>query len=137
MTKIILSLRGKYFAGIISGLKDWEIRKTYPKRRGVFEAYVYESKFGGGLGMVVGRIEFDFILPAYSPLELNDKKTMLDLSKLYDYANGKTLYAWHISKAEKFKKPLPLSEFGLERAPQNWQYIKGENDDKANKKANK
>lgn len=46
-----------------------------------------------------------------------------------EYAGGKhpyynPLYAWHISDLEIFDKPKELGEFGLERAPQSWAYIR-------------
>jgi len=38
----------------------------------------------------------------------------------------KICYAWHISDLEIFDEPKPLSEFGLTKAPQSWQYVEVE-----------
>lgn len=54
------------------------------------------------------------------------KKTCLSLDDLSDYSNGKKVYAWHISNLVIFDEPKELSEFGLKRAPQSWEYIEVE-----------
>ena len=37
--------------------------------------------------------------------------------------NSKYVYGWVIEDVEIFDKPLPLTKFGLSKAPQSWQYI--------------
>lgn len=36
------------------------------------------------------------------------------------------LYGWRISKLKMYDKPVTLQELGLEKAPQNWRYVKTE-----------
>jgi predicted transcriptional regulator len=49
-----------------------------------------------------------------------------DFDEFLDYyGKEKTLYAWHISDLKNYHEPKELSEFGLKKAPQSWQYVKG------------
>lgn len=45
---------------------------------------------------------------------------------IYEYANGKSTYAWHISDLQVFDRPKELSEFGLKKAQQSWCYVEVE-----------
>ena len=47
----------------------------------------------------------------------------LTLDELDDYSQGKSTYAWHISNLVIFDKSKELSEFGVKRSPQSWQFI--------------
>ena len=51
------------------------------------------------------------------------KKTYLTRQELYIYGKDKTLYGWHISDLKIYDKPLLLSELGVTRPPQSWQYV--------------
>lgn len=54
-------------------------------------------------------------------------KMRLIPQQLYEYIGlGHKGYAIHISKLEIFDKPKKLSEFGIKRAPQSWQYVEVE-----------
>ena len=50
------------------------------------------------------------------------KKSCIDGYDLVEYCNL-TFYALYISQLKIFDKPKELSEFGLKRAPQSWQYV--------------
>lgn len=39
------------------------------------------------------------------------------------YASGSTVWAWHIKDPTLYRRPKDLSEYGLTRAPQSWQYL--------------
>lgn len=54
------------------------------------------------------------------------KETCLTFDELDNYLKGKNGYAIHISQLEIFDKPKELSEFGLKRAAQSWQYVEVE-----------
>lgn len=54
---------------------------------------------------------------------LNGIKRPLIIPKDYKCRRG---YAWHISNLVIFDKPKELSEFGLKRAPESWQYVEVE-----------
>lgn len=49
----------------------------------------------------------------------------LTMEEVKAYGNGKPLYGWVIENP-KLSKPKTLTDVGLERAPQSWQYFKEE-----------
>lgn len=51
------------------------------------------------------------------------KKACLSGEELLAYCKIGDNYAWHISDLVIFDEPKELSEFGLKRAPQSWQYV--------------
>ena len=86
----------------------------------------------------------DFELPTYEAEfdeYLIEQKTCLDVNEIWNYGEGKALYAWHIKNLEIFGNPMELSEFRkigrdkimgkelqnvwgeVKRAPQSWQYV--------------
>lgn len=64
-----------------------------------------------------------------------EKETCLTRDEVLDYLDSKDrnnwnpkrqggkVYAWHISDLVIFDKPKDVSEFGLKKAPQSWQYV--------------
>ena len=66
-----------------------------------------------------------------SPFEIL-KCSCLSGNELTEYLggiSGKTFYAWYISDLVYFARPKELSEFGVKRAPQSWQYIEIEEEE--------
>lgn len=50
--------------------------------------------------------------------------TCLTVREFEKYLGDKDfLYGWHIAEVEQFREPRELSEFGLKRPPQSWQYL--------------
>ena len=50
--------------------------------------------------------------------------TCLTQDEMFDYIGaGNYGYGWHISDLKIYDKPKELSEFGLTRPPQSWQYV--------------
>lgn len=94
-----------------------------------------------------GRVMGEFICDVISEIELpyTDKTdgTCLMAEEMNDYANGKTLYGWHISKLDIYDTPVELSNFFVEsvtthdcptltrmkRPPQSWCYVEGRIED--------
>lgn len=53
-------------------------------------------------------------------------KSLLTYEQLSEYiGKNKKGYAWDISDLKIYDEPKELSEFGIKRAPQSWQYVKG------------
>jgi len=71
------------------------------------------------------RIEPTFTTQTLSFKELKQSSCLTD-DDLLDYLNDTDGYAWHISDLVIFDPPKQLSEFGLKRAPQSWQYLEEE-----------
>lgn len=121
MIEILLSLKPKWWAKIASGEKTVEIRKTVPHRGMPFRVTVYETK--EGRGAIVGEFVVRTILKNYH----NGGKSCLTDAEIIAYG-GLNAYGWEISDVKEYKVPSTLQEFGLDRAPQSWQYVKESED---------
>ena len=44
--------------------------------------------------------------------------------QLIAYANGRPCYAWEIENVVIYDEPKPLADFGIDKAPQSWCYVK-------------
>ena len=163
MKEVLISIQPKWCQLISSGEKTVEVRKTKPKQETPFKCYIYETKglyegAGGylfnGRGKVIGEFVCDEIVAAECGFycSLNPTETLLDAFDLLDYADGKTVYGWHISDLVIYDKPKELSEFSrhdssydnafgwafedraktvsITRPPQSWCYVESAEGDK-------
>ena len=121
MTEIILSVRPEYCRKILSGEKIVEVRKNKPSGLGPYKVYLYETKLG--CGGVVGECEC-FCTAEIKGLDYITAESCLTPQQVTEYAGGRKIYAWYLSKVKKYGKTKPLSEFGLKKAPQSWRYMK-------------
>ena len=109
---------------------------------------------GSGRGAVIGEFVCDCIKhyitlrsPNFSTFymkvekpgvasEINFTETCLTEEDFFEYASGKDLFGWHISKLKIYDKPKALSEFTglrktkfgyapyeIKRPPQSWVYV--------------
>ena len=140
MKSIVISIRPKWVAKILRGEKKLEIRTTRPKQDAVVYIYCTKSSYIGHVsnkhaGKVVAKFTFKsmFSFAMYPPirgydngsLEVITKSSCLDVDAIETYAAGQGVcYAWEICDLEVFKEPKDISEFGLKRPPQSWQYLK-------------
>lgn len=107
----------------------------------------YQPAMKQFLGKVVGEFVCDDILTAKYGDYVSTfwENSRLDAYDLLNYAHGKTLYGWHISKLLVYKKPkklnelhlydvrayydeelkLPMPTHEIKRPPQSWCYVKG------------
>lgn len=60
---------------------------------------------------VIGEFVCEYILPIYPPFGNKTDGTCLSAPEMYQYAENKTLYGWHISALQIYDKPRELSEF--------------------------
>ena len=120
MVEILLSLKPKWWAKIASGEKTVEIRKTIPHSGMPFRVFVYETK--EGRGAIVG----EFMVRKFYGYYRNDDggKSCLTDEEILEYGCGDA-YGWEVSDVVKYDVPSVLQEFGLDRAPQSWQYLSG------------
>ena len=133
---VLASIQPHWCELIASGEKSVEVRKTYPTRYDAgneFKCFIYCTQgqkthlaSGKVIGEFICRVEvFGYNKNGYG---LQDEERLLKLScltekELYGYLKGKKAYGWHISNLVMYDKPRELSEFGLTRAPQSWQYV--------------
>lgn len=129
MRDIIISIHPKHVEKIFEGKKTLELRKTIPHNAMPFRALVYETKTNGGSGKIIGDFicdGFDVITP-YILLALDGfrfaRLACVEHFEMYEYADHKDLYAWHIVNPTRYTTPKPLSDYGLKRPPQSWCYL--------------
>lgn len=148
-SKIIQSIHHEHAENILIGAKGYEMRKTAPKGgKFPYIIYLYETKhpyrdadgiLHPGAGAVVGFYVCKTIIKtnafgaalhkSNTPEEAAAraeiaKRACLTEEQLIAYAGGKDVYAYVVSAPTRFSKPRPLSDFGISRPPQSWQFIK-------------
>lgn len=147
--KIIQSIHHEHGENILNGVKGYEIRKTAPKSGNFpYIIYLYETKYPyrgadnalhPGAGAVIGFYVCKAIIKtnafgaalhkSNTPEEAAARNRIaytacLTEKQLTEYADGEDICAYVVSNPIRFPKPRPLSDFGLTRAPQSWQYLK-------------
>lgn len=123
MNTILLPIRKEYSDRIFDGSKLVEYRKSKPSKR-VEKILVYESR---GCGMIVGELEVLETIVCQKE-ELWSKTYEIggvDKDEFDDYfSNRQEGVGYSIGKVIKYELPLPLSHYGVRRAPQNYIWIK-------------
>ena len=121
--KVLMSIKPKFVEKIFAGSKTFELRKKLFKRT-VDTIVIYSSS---PKKKVVGEIIIDKIISSTPRLLWKSYKNNLGISEkeyFKYYKNSKVAYAIKIKKVIKYKKELELKDFGIEKAPQSYQYIK-------------
>ena len=123
---VLISIKPQRCALIEDGVKTYEVRKTKPKLKPPFTCYIYCTKSGRknllgtvyGTGSVIGEFTCDrieeFKYSTVDGVDIDDEtlgETCVDWTDLNVYANGKTIYCWHISDFKRYDEPKPLSDF--------------------------
>lgn len=124
MKAVMISIRPKWVAKILSGEKTVEVRKTAPNLETPFRCYIYETQgktdtpwideeghmIFRGRGQVVAEFICDEIRDAR---ECFIAPTCLTTEEWLEYTNGykRTVWGWHISELKIFDKPKELHEF--------------------------
>lgn len=130
MTTIIATIKPVHLDNIRRGIKLYEMRKTCPKCEFPFKVLCCESGSGGDI-----KAEFEVmsplaIYPAEWPEIVND--TCITMDEALEYSGGEAVWFWDISNMIDYcstngYEVRNISEFGLNRAPQSWQYVEVEN----------
>lgn len=111
MKAVLISVQPPHTTNMFNKIKRIEWR-TKPMPTG--KHYVYETKNGGGIGMVIGecliwrirRYENVSFIP-----EGHIDAGCVPYEFLAEYSKGKPLYAHFIINANRYDKPKPLSDF--------------------------
>lgn len=121
MADVLISIRKEWCDLISAGKKTVEVRKTVPKKNTPLRVFIYESRDGGGAGMVIGRFTCDKLIwvishpTIFAGHPLLHAKAIADACMTQDeaeaYSDGQDLYGWHISDLVLFDDPKPLSAF--------------------------
>lgn len=124
---IMLAINPPHSRNIMEGIKrvEWRKRPLWVGRR----TFIYETKNGGGCGMVIGEV---VLAAARSHRIFTEISDLLDVDidlgcvpkdELKQYAGKEPiLWAHDIFSTVEYPKPISISEFGLKRPPLSWCY---------------
>lgn len=142
MKAVIKSVSPRICEKVANGNCTILVSKTAPKCEEPFKCYIYETK-----GKVIGEFICDkvFLLHPYTydggnadrerrkliqTFEGSSREneilaaTCLTQDEMFDYIGaGNYGYGWHINDLKIYGNPKELSEFGLTRPPQSYQYV--------------
>ena len=128
MKAIMLSIHPEWAEKIYSGEKTIEWRKSFPNEfiSNQTKVYLYET---APVQKVTGMFFLHsvlFLTTACFEIGISQEHIengCVPLEDLKKYkGNSGCLYGWRVSLPCKHN-PRPLTDFGLERAPQSWQYV--------------
>lgn len=131
---VLLSIHPKWAEKIYSGEKAVEWRKTFPtEAEPGTPVLIYETSpvcMVTGLFYWVSKEALIIREPDFEGQEINPTAkriieagcVLLDDLKKYQGAKG-VIFGWECRCKMKFSEPRPLSDYGLKRAPQSWQYV--------------
>lgn len=130
MNEIILSIHPRFCQQILNGTKTVEMRRSWAKNK-VDKVYLYETS---PTSMLVGECEVkavylntptegfvDNIPEGFDPCHgIGD----VSEDEFFEYCEGGRVYFIHLKNVFKYGQALPLAEFGVPKAPQNFCYIR-------------
>lgn len=124
---IMLAINPPHVGRILEGVKHVEWRKaplTVGRR-----TFLYETKNGGGCGMVVGEAKISAVWRHSIFTEIsyllgeNIRLGCVPKEELKRYAGkSRVLYAHELTDVIRYSKPAPLSDFLINRPPLSWCY---------------
>lgn len=121
--KILMSIKTEYANKIFDRIKLYELRKK-PLKENVDTIIVYSS---GKVKKVVGEFKIEKIIKD-SPdkiWNLGEEDLGIDKKSFYEYfKHSKYAYAIKIKDVIKYDIPKDLRDFGINKAPQSFCYIK-------------
>ena len=122
MCSVIMSIKPEFVYQIMSGKKKYEYRKRACKRD-VDRIYIYCTV---PVRKIVGEAEVESVL-VNSPEELWEQtKEDAGIDKAnYDsyYRNRGEAIAYKLVNIKRYKNPKTLKDFGVNVAPQSYQYV--------------
>jgi predicted transcriptional regulator len=123
MCRVLLSVKPFYAFNIMRGYKKWEFRRRIPKCK-VDSIVFYAS---APWGQVVCEVEVLGLVACDSAKSLWER-TVDNRGIGYDafvnyFRGSRWCYAFELGKVTIFDGGLPLSAFGVKRAPQSFVYL--------------
>ena len=121
---VLMSIRPEYAAMIYAGKKTVEFRRRLPDTAGGWRKfYIYETL---PVGKVTGWVAIQAV--SVAPVDVIwgvfGKNGGIHHDDFKSYVDGaKSVWALILAKVYPFAEPLPLSSFGIDKAPQNYRYI--------------
>lgn len=122
MSSVLMSIKPQYVNKIFLGEKIFEFRTTLCKRK-VTKMYIYATS---PIKKVVGEVTIEKVLidTPENIWEQTKEKAGIEKDSFFFYYNGKEkAIAYQLKNIIKYTIPKELSEFGIKKAPQSYQYI--------------
>lgn len=123
MRKILLSIKPRYVEQILAGRKQVEYRKRIPQENEVRQVLIYASH-------PKKKVVAEFTVGGYitdTPerlWELTHEIGGITKEGFDGYFEGKDIgYAYRIENLQRFDVERDLSDFGMERGPQDYCYV--------------
>lgn len=119
---ILISIHPEYAEKILTGEKTYELRRRLPLEK-PDHMVIYAT---APISAVVGAVEVtDMInLPLTELWKRVKKSSFVTLNEFHEYFRphdrGK---AFMLRNPVRFPSPIPLTEYGIKRPPQSWQYL--------------
>ena len=123
MCRILLSIKPEHVENILSGVKKYEFRKVRC-RSDVDKIIIYST---APVMMVVGEAKIVSIIEdePQKVWELTANYSGINKDFFDEYYREKNkAIAYKLGKIKKYLKPLKLSDFGINFAPQSFVYVK-------------
>ena len=124
---ILISIHPEYAEKILTGEKTCELRKRLPQEK-PNHMVIYAT---APISAVVGTAEIENMidLPLTELWKRVKKSAFVTLDEFHEYFRpqdrGK---AFMLRYPIRFPSPIPITEYGMKRAPQSWQYLSEESD---------
>lgn len=122
MCAILLSINPNHVENILNGTKRYEFRKKACKRH-VDKILIYSTT---PIMKVVGEAEVEDVLVDAPEVIWKKTKTKSGIDKnFFDkyYKNRDQAVAYKLKNVIKYRKPKELKDYGVNSAPQSFQYI--------------
>lgn len=121
---IILSVKPKYLKRLYHGTKSIEIRKQVPRKLNYNDlVWFYES--GKGVITGIGRFHSSVVMTPKDALEKYRVEMDVTETEFWNYVgDAKEIVLLSFKWVAYMSDRIPLSNFGLKRAPQSYCYIK-------------
>lgn len=111
---------------ILSEEKKWELRKTEPRamKNGPITLWLYESGKDGAHA-IIGKCQTKYALPMLQQLDNWQRLWMMREACITEEYLSSYIpcRAWNLTSPVRLPYAVPLSEIGLARPPQSWQYL--------------
>ena len=119
---LLVPIYSNYTDLIYKGEKEWEFRKTFPKKP-VKRMLFYETS---PVKAITGEAKIEVVVEddkyiLWRKTKFNAGITGEDYFTYF--LNNKTGVAFKLCKVKKYDKPILLSEIGISSAPQSYRYL--------------
>lgn len=124
MRKLLMSINPKHVDNILSGVKQYEYRKTKCKED-IDTILIYST---APIMRIVAEVEITGIIEGSPQSVWKRTSTASGINKKFfdDYYAGKeTAVAYKLGHITKYRNPLQLSDIGVKAAPQSYIYVNG------------